>query len=764
MKVQITDRDEETFRIKPGKIRREQPQQVAKASKAFRKALSKSRLTGSPNAYGSGGARRLGPPNEHQRVAVRVTYATNPKSGGWKAHGKYMEREGAQITEAEKQSGISRSELNQEVGFSSNGEAVSVSNTIGVWADKAADDENLFKVIISPEFSEGVDLKKMTREVMSQMERDLAQIDMDKGGEGKARRLEWIAAVHINTDNPHVHVAIRGVDADGQRLVIPPSYIKEGFRMNARRAVTRQLGYRTEQDHIEALQRQVEQHRFTDIDRALIYDGKDSGRIITNVRTEHAALRKAKLRRLAQLQNMGLAEKRSAHEWQLSSALETSLRQMQISSDIQKTKALHRKTISDPALPMAVTNLRQPGTHVAGRVVGAGLDDRTDRPYLMVEGFDGRVHFMDQPTKLSMLRGSGDLVAGDYVSIDVEQLKGLSGRNSVRIQNFGRTLSPAHIDNELLHNGEAITPATMTHTQAGKFRQAAIERIDRLQRAGAIELTGNKITLRDAVALDHCGYEDMGIRAENYTSGHYAGQIVAKGKASLALADGSSSHTVITADQLRETGYDLRYAKEGAYLIVKRDDKETRRAIQIHAKEVRGMVSENKTNKLDELHGMSLKDGHPLKELQEQRAAVWNKRGIDTSRPDWRYRANTWSRSMKIERNVTQVGLEKALKELSRETGKPVVEIELKAGAQVSGRIVLINRSGTGAGSTVVLDNGRELAKLPVNEDIKIAVGQRVRATAQQAAIANETRRIQVWRFADLERSQLKGKAKGRAF
>jgi type IV secretory pathway VirD2 relaxase len=43
---------------------------------------------------------------------------------------------------------------------------------------------------------------------------------------------------HWNTQHPHVHVIVRGVDDDGQDLVISRDYIKEGVRARARDLVT----------------------------------------------------------------------------------------------------------------------------------------------------------------------------------------------------------------------------------------------------------------------------------------------------------------------------------------------------------------------------------------------------------------------------------------------------------------------------------------------------------------------------------------------
>jgi type IV secretory pathway VirD2 relaxase len=56
-------------------------------------------------------------------------------------------------------------------------------------------------------------LRAFTRELMGDLERDLGT------------RLDWVAVDHWNTDNPHVHVLIRGRADDGKDLVISRDYI-----------------------------------------------------------------------------------------------------------------------------------------------------------------------------------------------------------------------------------------------------------------------------------------------------------------------------------------------------------------------------------------------------------------------------------------------------------------------------------------------------------------------------------------------------------
>src|SRR5258707_7879482 len=85
-------------------------------------------------------------------------------------------------------------------------------------------------------------------------------------------RLEWVAVAHFNTDNPHIHIALRGVREDGKSLRLERDYVKHGIRSIAEDLCTRQLGYRTQWDIAEAQRREVSQHRFTSLDRAIARD------------------------------------------------------------------------------------------------------------------------------------------------------------------------------------------------------------------------------------------------------------------------------------------------------------------------------------------------------------------------------------------------------------------------------------------------------------------------------------------------------------
>ena len=122
---------------------------------------------------------------------------------------------------------------------------------------KSAKDPRLFKLIISPEFGERMDLVAHTKALMEGMGQDLG------------KQLDWVAVVHQNTDHPHVHVALRGISKDGQEIKLPREYIQKGIRLRAEDLATAQLGIRTEADIAEAHRREVIQRRFTPLDRAI---------------------------------------------------------------------------------------------------------------------------------------------------------------------------------------------------------------------------------------------------------------------------------------------------------------------------------------------------------------------------------------------------------------------------------------------------------------------------------------------------------------
>ena len=142
-------------------------------------------------------------PSYFQHCSVRVTYAPNRVTGHWRAHGRYIARESASLQK-------------EEAGFSAETTGVDIASKLHEWQEGG--DPRLWKLIISPEFGERLDLPRLTRDVMSRVQSDLRT------------SLEWVAVAHFNTEHPHVHVALRGLDTRAEEFKLDRDYIKHGLR------------------------------------------------------------------------------------------------------------------------------------------------------------------------------------------------------------------------------------------------------------------------------------------------------------------------------------------------------------------------------------------------------------------------------------------------------------------------------------------------------------------------------------------------------
>ena len=234
------------------------------------------------------------------------------------------------------------------------------------FAERCEDDRHHFRFTVSPEdATQMADLHTFTRELMTDAERDLAT------------KLDWIAVDHWNTDNPHIHVLVRGKADDGKDLVISRDYISHGFRQRAAERVTLELGLRSEQEIRSGLEREVEAERWTSLDRTL-RDIADEGAGIVDLRPgdpggsgEDPELRRLLLGRAGKLERLGLAEPIGPAHWSLKPGLEPALRELGIRGDIIKT--MHRAMTStgrEPDLSGFALHGDNPTDPVLGRQIG----------------------------------------------------------------------------------------------------------------------------------------------------------------------------------------------------------------------------------------------------------------------------------------------------------------------------------------------------------------------------------------------------------
>ncbi len=273
------------------------------------------------------------------------------------------------------------------------------------FAERCEEDRHHFRFTVSPEDAGHMaDLRAFTRELMADAERDL--------GTG----LDWMAVDHWNTDNPHVHVLVRGRTDDGHDLVISRDYISNGLRGRAAERVTLELGPRSEQEINAGLEKEVDAERWTSLDRSLRAIS-DEGGGVADLRPggagEDPKLRRLMAGRAAKLERLGVAEQVGPAQWSLKPGLEPALRDLGIRGDIIKT--MHRAVSAadrEPDVAGFALHGDVANEPVLGRLVERGLhDELKGTAYAIIDGVDGQTHHL----VFSDLEMTGDAKPGAIV-------------------------------------------------------------------------------------------------------------------------------------------------------------------------------------------------------------------------------------------------------------------------------------------------------------------------------------------------------------
>ncbi|MGJ7536968.1 MULTISPECIES: DUF3363 domain-containing protein [unclassified Variovorax] len=374
--------DEDRFRVKPAapkspggpRSQRFVSQVLKQVSKTG--AKSSGRIPGRPaNTFGRGrvaasmAGRRLGP--NARRVVIKSRFVVlrraSPNSAA--VHLRYIERDG-----------VTRDgEKGQAYGADTD------AADLKAFQERGQNDRHQFRFIVSAEDGlELEDLKGFTRQLIRRMETDLET------------RLDWVAVDHWDTDNPHTHIVLNGhtggLASAREDLVIAPDYMAHGMRLRASEIATEWLGPRTEAEIRQSLLREVDQQRLTSLDRALIRQAGADGVGLTG-NSQDQPRQNALRARLQRLEGMGLAERMNAHRWKLQPGMASTLDAMGQREDALETirlalKGQRRECVVD----------ERPTSPVIGRIVGKGLfDELHDRGYLVVDGIDGRAHYLKLP-------------------------------------------------------------------------------------------------------------------------------------------------------------------------------------------------------------------------------------------------------------------------------------------------------------------------------------------------------------------------------
>ncbi|MDQ7747428.1 relaxase/mobilization nuclease and DUF3363 domain-containing protein [Hydrogenophaga pseudoflava] len=399
--------NDDHFRIRPGTPKQRGDAFINKVLRQTNKAGAKLGNTidkagqrpGSRLGRGHVAARFAGAsltPNA-RRVTIKARLVHLAKAGPRSAatHLRYIEREGV-----DRQGGPGHAY----------GPTTDAADT-AAFEERGREDRHQFRFIVSPEDAEQLDdLRTYTRHLMAQMEADLGT------------RLDWVAVDHWNTDNPHTHVVLCGKDDTNKDLIISRDYIAEGMRHRAAELATEWLGPRTELEIHRTMQREVDQERWTGLDRTLqrvAMDGLVGAETLAEPRLQRQ--RQVLIGRLQRLRSMGLANEQLPGTWAIHAEAEPTLRAMGERGDIIRTM---QRAMSGKQRELAVFQPSEDGRAIVGRVIGKGLaDEMYDKGYLIVDGTDGKAHYVALPPRSELeqyptgavveVKGSTDMRAAD---------------------------------------------------------------------------------------------------------------------------------------------------------------------------------------------------------------------------------------------------------------------------------------------------------------------------------------------------------------
>ena len=401
-------------------------------------------------------------------VKYRIAGLRKPKAmDGARAHLRYIQRDG--VTREGEPGRLYSAEQDKADGKA--------------FLERAEGDRHQFRFIVSPEDGQSYDdLKSLTRRLMTQMEQDLGT------------KLDWVAVDHFNTGHPHTHIILRGVDDHGRDLVIGGEYLNNGIRERACELVSLDLGPRADIEIEDRLRREIEQERLTSIDRRLLRDA-DEDRIVAAADRDpfYQSLRAGRLQKLGHL---GLADEIEPGRWRFVEGMDDTLKRMGERGDIIRTmqRAFTEKGLERAATDYAIADTASM-TPMVGRVVERGLSDEyNDRHYLIVDGADGRSHYID----IGKGEATGIIPAGAVVRIAPKPIEARAVDRTVAeiaAANGGRY----SIDIHLRHDPTARESFAETHVrrlEAMRKLMGSVEREadgtwviapDHIERAAAFE-------------------------------------------------------------------------------------------------------------------------------------------------------------------------------------------------------------------------------------------------------------------------------------
>ena len=297
---------------------------------------------------------------------IKSSYATIGKQGlaGMRRHLAYLERDGVE------RDGSPGRLYGADESFDRDAYRVPL-----------AGEQRQFRFIVSPEDGDELDLKEFARRLMNQVENDLG------------RRLIWAAVNHHNTDNPHVHIDVRGVDVDGDDVRIDSAYIKHQMRWRAQEIVTRELGPRTDLEYSRAREAEIGAERVTMVDRFLSEHVQPDGTVtLKKLLARPGPEGRNCVARLQALKNLELAVEERPGIWRVADGWKESL--VRLGQQNDRIERLY-PIVGEQAADYRFVDPKLPLSTFEAVVIGKGLhDELSGQMFVAAQGADNRGYYI----------------------------------------------------------------------------------------------------------------------------------------------------------------------------------------------------------------------------------------------------------------------------------------------------------------------------------------------------------------------------------
>jgi len=371
--------EDKEYKINPQfKRRRVKEQDPSRALANLMRMVSRS--TGKRGGYGGHSTGRIagrGKTDIRQKCIAKMQYSDSSAAHKVQLE-KYLTREGTDIN---------------------GGQAKLYGSDIDEYRKNMVDRN--FRIFLSPQ-SDKVNLTELSKKFMEKLQA------------ATGYNLYWQAANHYNTAHPHAHLLINGVDVSGKQVEIPKDIVKTFMREYAQDIYTAQLGNRSREEIAIEKERELSAPRYTRLDDRIRELSEGTGRLNLDG-AKDSRERQRLLARIETLRGMKLCEYKNGG-YKVAPRWEENLRANgRYNTFLKAREELHY------CRPESLRVFSGNQNEISGKVtkVYRTDGDASDNHAVIIEGFDGRAHFVPLFKEPEIKEGGQQrrLQAGELITV-----------------------------------------------------------------------------------------------------------------------------------------------------------------------------------------------------------------------------------------------------------------------------------------------------------------------------------------------------------